>query len=103
MENMVIFKRNKGLMNLNDTELDSVLDSTSLLKLYLLDNMTLIEKEKIEKALDNLDNLLLDCIVEKYLKTLYECKDTEKIKTMEYYPLSKERMDIFADLIKELK
>ena len=103
MENIVVFKRNKGLMKLNDTELDSVFDSTSLLKLYLLDNMTLIQKEKLEKALDNLDNLLLDCIVEKYLKTLYEHKYIDKIRTMEYCPIPKERMDIFVNLIKELK
>lgn len=104
MESMVIFKRNKDLMQLNDTEINDLIKSTSLIKIRLVGNMTFIQKMKFKKELDDMDNLLLDLTVEKYLReNKYDYKDMDKMKTMEYCPIPKERMDIFVNLIKELK
>ena len=54
--------------------------------------------------------MLFSCLIEKYLKVQIEhfknkCEyeQIDKIKTMEYYPFSKERIDTIDNLVEELK
>ena len=110
MENMVIFKRNKNFMKLNESEIDEMINSIGFMKLYLLDIMSIKQKEQYKKELDNINDMLFSCLVEKYLKVQIEyfknkCEyeEIDKIKTMEYYPFSKERIDTIDSLVEELK
>ena len=110
MENMVIFKRNKDFMKMNESEINEMINSIGFMKLYLLDIMSVEQKEKYKKELDDINDMLFSCLVEKYLKVQIEhfknkCEyeEIDKIKTMEYYPFSKERIDTIDKLVEELK
>ena len=49
MESMVIFKRNKDFMKLNESEIDEMINSIGFMKLYLLDIMSVKQKEQYKK------------------------------------------------------
>lgn len=111
MENIVIFKRNKDFMKMNESEIDEMLYFLCFMKkVHLLYVTPANQKEQYKKELDGIDDMLFSCSVEKYwkvqidhLKSKYRYDEIDKIKEMEYYPLSKERVDAIDHMVKELK